>query len=474
MKKTLSLHAKQGDAFLSEATEILYGGAAGGGKSHVMRVAGISWCYDIPDLQVYIFRRTFPDLWKNHMEGPTGFPALLTEWINNGFVKINQQKNFIEFWNGSKIHLCSCQYEKDVIKYQGPEIHVLMIDELTQWIWSMYTYLRGRVRLGGLNLPEKYKGFFPRILCGANPGGVGHNSVKLAFIDLCQPMEIREMPKKEGGLKRQFIPALLEDNPTLMENDPDYEYRLEGMGDAALVKAMRWGLWDIVAGGALDDVWDALKHIIEPFDVPSTWRVDRSFDWGSSAPFSVGWWAESDGCEIELPNGKTKTYPRGTLFRIFEYYGWNGTPNQGLKMSAADVAKEIIDIEANSAVLKNLNVKPGPADTSIFDADDLGVSISDKMYDEGIDWEKADKRPGSRKVGLEDVRDRFKAGLVNPMEKPGLFVFNHCVQFIRTIPTLPRSQKDPDDVDTNVEDHIYDETRYRCATDKREEFHFKR
>src|SRR5690606_31152314 len=100
--------------------------------------------------------------------------------------------------------------------------------------------------------------------------------------------------RDEGGMMRQFIPALLEDNPTLQENDPDYETRLEGLGNAALVRAMRKGDWDIVSGGMFDDVWDRAVHVLKPFPVPDSWRVDRSCDWGSSKPFSFGWWAESD------------------------------------------------------------------------------------------------------------------------------------------------------------------------------------
>ena len=128
---TLELQPKQTRAFLSRGTEQLYGGAAGGGKSHLMRVAAISWCLAIPGLQVYIFRRTYPDLWQNHMEGPTGFPQILAEFSQSGICRIVDKE--IRFHNGSKIYLRHCQYPKDVLSYQGAEIHVLMIDELTQW-----------------------------------------------------------------------------------------------------------------------------------------------------------------------------------------------------------------------------------------------------------------------------------------------------------------------------------------------------
>ena len=306
------LQPKQGLAYKTIATELLYGGAAGGGKSHLMRIAAIMWCLAIPGLQVYIFRRKFPDLWKNHMEGPTAFPVMLAEYIEAGWCKINLSKNYIEFYNGSKILLCHCQHEKDMYDYQGAEIHVLMVDELTTFPEKVYRYLRGRVRLGGLQLPAGWRGMFPRIINSANPGGIGHNWVKMTFIDVQPEYEIRRMGKKEGGMVRQFIPARLEDNRALTANDPEYEDRLEGLGNEALVEAMRRGDWDIVAGGMFDDVWDRDKHIIRPFPIPSSWAIDRTFDWGSSKPFSVGWWAESDGTGATMADGTVRYFPRGS------------------------------------------------------------------------------------------------------------------------------------------------------------------
>ncbi len=448
----LKLQRKQTIAFQSSATEILYGGAAGGGKSYLMRVAAIIWCSLIPGLQVYVFRRLFTDLWKNHMEGPSGFPALLAPWVAAKLVKINFSDNSIEFWNKSKIFLCHCQYEKDVLKYQGAEIHVLLVDELTHFTDKIYRFLRGRVRLAGLTIPPQFKGMFPRIICGSNPGAIGHNWVKFAFIDNAKEYEIRRMPKTEGGMLRQFIPARLEDNPALVKSDPDYDERLEGLGDPELVRAMREGDWDIVAGGMFDDLWKRHKHVIEPFEIPSSWTIDRSFDWGSSAPFSVGWWAESDG--TKAPNGRT--YPRGTLFRIYEWYGWSGKPNVGCKMLAVEIARGILEREQEWGI----KAKPGPADSSIFDTDN-GVCIADDMADAGVRWTEADKSPGSRKNGAERLRKFLKAALQWPMESPGLFVFDRCTHFIRTVPVLPRDERHRDDVDTDAEDHVYDETRYK-------------
>ena len=209
----LNLHHKQSIALDTEATEVLYGGAAGGGKSHLIRVAAVIWCAAIAGLQVYLFRRVREDLLKNHMEGPKGFRSLLAPWVTCGFVRIVDDE--IRFWNGSRVYLCHCKDDKDIYKYQGAEIHVLLIDELTHFTDAMYRFLRNRVRMVGINLPANYKGRFPRILAGANPGNIGHLFVKRAFVDGAETYDIRQMSPEEGGMKRQFIPALLEDNPSM-------------------------------------------------------------------------------------------------------------------------------------------------------------------------------------------------------------------------------------------------------------------
>jgi hypothetical protein len=289
--------------------------------------------------------------------------------------------------------------------------------------------------------------------------------VKATFIDGAPPMGIVPQPKAEGGMKRQYIPAKLADNPTLLENDPDYGDRLEGLGNAALVKAMRDGDWNIVAGGMFDDVWSEAHHVLTPFQIPSSWRIDRAFDWGSSKPFSVGFWAESDGSEAIMADGTKRSFPRGTLFRIAEWYGWNGKPNEGLKMSDAGIADGIIKHQKDMGIQDR--IRPGPADSSIFDETN-GDSPAKIQERHGVRWNKADKSPGSRKRGWQLIRGRLQAAKADRMEEPGLFIFNTCRQFIRTFPVLPRSDRDPDDIDTDAEDHIADESRYRILEVKRE------
>ncbi|WP_298983454.1 terminase family protein [uncultured Roseibium sp.] len=463
----LQLFPKQTLAFTSLATEILYGGAAGGGKSHLMRVAAISWCVDIPGLNVYIFRRQHGDLFKNHMEGPSGFMALLGAWVEAGYVKINLSDNQIRFWNGSVIHLCHCQHEKDMIKYQGSEIHVLMIDELTHFTDKIYRFLRNRVRLAGLDVPQKYKGVFPRILCGSNPGGVGHTWVKATFIDPFKELEVNRVEDEEGGMLRQYIPAKMSDNPRLAIDDPDYEKRLKGLGDPALVKAMKDGDWNIALGAFFADVWKPGRIVLPWFKIPPTWRVDRSFDWGSSRPSATIWWAETDGTSVDVPGQGQFTFPRGSLIAIAEDYTWNGKPNEGLRLHSHELAKRIKEAEAKLSLPQRIS--PGPADNAINDVRD-GKSIASEMELSGVSWTKSDKSPGSRINGWDLMRKKLKnaaptddEGNPLPVEEPGLWVMDNCRHLIRTLPAIPADDKKPDDIDTDAEDHLADAARYRVT-----------
>ncbi len=448
---------------MSPATEILFGGAAGPGKSHLLRVAAIIWCNDIPGLQVYLFRRTYGELWDNHMTGPHSFPAMLAGWVDSGKCKIvDTDIRFLH--NGACIHLRHCQYEKNKYDYHGAEMHVLMVDELTTFPKSIYIYLRGRVRMIGIVVPRRWAGVFPRIVVGSNPGNVGHNWVKADFVNLGPG--VHKMGDDEGGMQRQFIPARMADNPDLLRDDPGYRMRLKGLGSPELVRALEEGDWDIVAGGAVDDVWDRSKHVVRPFRIPATWRVDRSFDWGSSRPFSVGWWVESDGTEATLADGRRRSWPRGTLFRVSEWYGWNGKPNEGCKLEDTEIGRGIAARE--KVLVQRLGIRTveaGPADSSIFDADPGKASIAkgiDQGYGRSGCFVRADKSPGSRTKRLAVLRRLLKAGLAERMEEPGIFFFDTCTEgAIRTVPTLPRDQLKPDDVDTNAEDHAFDDIGYR-------------
>ena len=450
----LNLHRKQHIALETDATEVLYGGAAGGGKSHLMRVAAIMWCAAIPGLQVYLFRRVREDLIKNHMEGPKGFRAVLAGWEQCKFVRIVDDE--IRFWNGSKIYLCHCKDAKDIYKYQGAEIHVLLLDELTHFTEEMYRFLRNRVRMVGVDVPAQYKGKFPRILAGANPGNIGHLFVKRTFVDGAETYDIRTMPALEGGMKRQFIPALLEDNPSMGADDPGYEMRLQGLGSKELVEAMRYGNWDVIEG-AFFDCWDAKRHVIKPFEIPKGWMRFRSGDWGSAKPFSFGWWAVvSDPYVAETRDGGKVTLPRGCMVRYREWYGAS-KPNEGLKLYAEAVADGILTREQKS------EVSYGVLDPAAF-SEDGGESIAARMGKKGVHFRPADNArvPGRGAMG---GWDQMRGRLVGDDDgNPMIVCFSNCHDSIRTIPALQHDKTRAEDLDSDMEDHAADEWRYACMS----------
>ena len=443
MNIDFNLHARQSDCFSSKATEILYGGAAGGGKSHCMRVLALYYAINVSNIQIYLFRRLSEDLKKNHLDGSSGFVAILGEMINRKLCSINYSTAQISFYNGSKIHLCHCQHEKDVIKYQGVEINVLLIDELTHFSEYIYKFLRGRVRLGGLNVPKNLIGNLPRIVAGSNPGGVGHEFVKSTFIDNKEPFTIYKTNDEEGGMTRQFIPAKLEDNPTMMDNDPSYKYKLLGLG-GALAKAMLDGDWEAIEG-AYFDTFDKNKHIIAPFNIPQHWHRVRGFDWGYSRPFCTLWAAVSDGSLVEI-DGVNRSLPPNSLVFYKEYYGTSGKANEGLKLTAGEIAHKIKDMDER--------VDDYVADPAIFDVS-IGTSINEQMNKFGIYWRPADNK---RVAGWQQMRERLKG------DKPLLYITTDCKNLIRTIPLMIYDKTKPEDLDTSLEDHALDTARYICMS----------
>lgn len=419
--------------------DVFYGGARGGGKTYGLLGDWIMHAHSYSEnARGIFFRRSFPELEEVQDQASKLYPALGATF--------NVSKRIWIFANRAQLKMRYLDRDADADKYQGHAYTWMAFDELTNWASAKpIDKLRACLRSGGAPIPKSFR-------ASGNPGGIGHNWVKGRYIDPAPPL--KPFFDVESDVWRVFIPSRLEDNAALLKNDPDYWKRVKAAtyGNDALERAWRYGDWDIVAGGMFDDLWRRDIHVIEPFDIPASWYVDRSFDWGSARPFSVGWWAESDG--TTAPNGRT--YPRGTLFRIREWYGWNGRPNEGCKMLAVSVADQIKEIEQGMPV----SVNPGPADDSIWDEEN-GNCIARDMAARGVMWTRAGKRPGTRKTGWEKLRTLLKASTELPMENPGIFIFSPCSQFTRTVPVLPRDEKQPDDVDTQAEDHVGDEVRYR-------------
>lgn len=480
----ISLHWKQGEAFKSCATELLYGGAAGGGKSHLMRCAAVLWCSEVCGLNVYIFRRVEDDLIKNHMEGPSGFRNMLAPWVQSGKAQILQTE--IRFWNGSKIFLCHCKDEAHRYKYHGAEIHVLMVDELTTFTEIIYRYLRFRLRMVGIKteqLPRHYRkgeigldgktvnpnNMFPRILCSSNPGNIGHNWVKRTFLECDSPTIPRRTEDAEGGLIRQYVPARLEDNPSMERDDPTYRQRMRGLGDPALVRAMESGDWNVLAGGFFPE-FTLEKHVLKSCTLPKEifTRHNTCTDWGSARPSSTGWYAiADDDWKTTGTLGNQILVPRGALVRYREWYTKKaGEDNKGQKLSVETWATGVLQRS------KEYPQRYGVVDTSMFD-EDGGPSLAERAMKVELNGVKLQLRPSDKRrlPGWDQLRARLigngeydeSTGRVE-VGDPMLFLMDNQPDAIRTIQSVQHDEDKPEDLNSDMEDHAVDEIRYQCMS----------
>ena len=451
------LYPKQQRALVTPANEILYGGAAGGGKSYLARVASIVYSLEVPGLITYLFRRTFKEVLANHVYTPGGYIEMLKDLIDSGDCVFSKSDFSFTFYNGSRIQLAHSQYESDIYTHQGAQIGFLIIDEATHFTPSMVRFIRSRVRLGSMNVPAQWKGLFPRILYTANPGGVGHHYFKSNFVDMGAG-HVFGAPEDEGSMRREYVPARLHDNKVLILNDPEYYQRLKGMGDTATVQAMLDGDWESLSSGGFADVWRAKYHVVKPFDIPHTWRIDRGYDYGSSNPAACCWFAESDGSDFIDADGNEAWVPAGSIFQIGELYFANKR-HEGLRLTATEQARRIKQQEQDEGLWGK--VEPGPADNSIFSSEPGHTTVAADMATMGVTFTRSNKAPGSRVQGVQLFRGRLEAATKRPMEKPGYFVFNTCYHTIRTLPNLENDEKNREDIDSHSEDHIWDVIRYK-------------
>lgn len=445
MPITLDLQPMQAQAFMTPATELLYGGAAGGGKSHLIRAAFIAWANMIPGLQLGLFRRMYPDLKANHLEGPTSFPALLAEQTKAGECRIVQGE--ITWSNGSRISLNHCQHEKDVFRYQGAEFHVLGFDELTHFTESQYRYLRGRLRMTGLKVPPHLARLFPRIISGSNPGGLGHTWVKEMFVNHGAG-KIHRTSAKEGGMLRQFIPAKLSDNAILTSSDPDYGNRLEGLGDPVLVQALRDGNWDVAAGAMYGSVWRKARHTCDPFAIPIDWDIWMGSDDGYEAPAACYWITQ---------NPQTKTFY--IIAELHKAHMLPGAFAEHIKRISAQIMRRISPTHCQPEG-PHTSFK-GSLDSAAFNDNGTGdIPRGNQLKALGIRFAPVEKWPGSRVHRAQMLHKLLAVNPDDPAGGPGVVFFNTCVEAIKHIPALPRDKNNIEDVDTDGNDHSYDGVTY--------------
>lgn len=314
-----------------------------------------------------------------------------------------------------------------------------------------------------------------------NPNGPGHNWVKRRFITVTERGKVVRTEVEIFNPQTQANDKVVKTQIAIFGSYRENKYlpagyvaELESIKDPNLRKAWLYGDWDVTAGGAVDDLWQSHIHVVPRFVIPPTWRLNRSYDDGSTHPFSVGWWAEADGTEatIVLKDGTEFSFcPQpGSLVQFFEWYGCqkdpvkgDWLPNKGLKMSAKEIAKGIKEREVSMMANGWISSQPwpGPADNRIRQVIDAELDTIEKiMSKEGVRWMESDKSSGSREIGLQLFRDRLENAVTR--EGPAIYFMRNCKASIEIIPTLPRDEKKIDDVDTTSEDHAYDMTRYRC------------
>lgn len=421
--------------------EALYGGAAGGGKSDALVIEALRQV-SVPYYKGLILRKTYPQLSELIDKSLNYYPQAYPK------ARYNASAHTWTFPSGAKILFGSMQYTKDRTRYQGQAYDFIAFDELTHFTYEEYSYLFSRNRPNG-------PGTRVYIRSTANPGGVGHGWVKERFVTAAPPMTTiyedvswRDPGGKEHTARqsRIFVPSSVFDNPALLGNDPDYVRRLASMPEAER-NALLYGDWDTFSGQVFtewrndsahyeDRRW---THVIKPFRVPESWRIWRSFDWGYARPFSVGWYAVDH---------------ERRMYRIRELYGCTGAPNVGVQWEPAKVAREIRRMEEEDPNLHGKKIF-GVADPAIWQSDGH-ESIGALMERERVYFEKGDH---SRLPGKMQVHHRLA---FDGDGVPMLYVFSTCKHFIRTVPNLVYDETDVEDIDTDGEDHIYDELRYVC------------
>ncbi len=419
------------------ANELLFGGARGGGKTDFLLAdfaADLAQGYGAAWRGI-LFRKTYPECDELILRSKEIYAACFPG------CNFHQQSKTWHFPCGGTLKIRALENESDADKYQGHSYTWIGWDELGNWPSpSAYMKLKACLR-SAATINGK------RIRATANPGGAGHHWVKQYFGIDQYPNGGVLIQEQQVASSRMFIKSRVFDNKILLRQDPFYVDRLKGVGSEGLVRAWLDGNWDVIAGAFFAE-WDAQHHVIQSFAVPAYWMRFLSFDWGSSSPFSAGWWAvASEDCALP---GTGKFLPRGSLVRYRELYG--STPSgEGLKLSAEEVASRILMQMGPSEKLTY-----AIADPSIFRVDG-GPSIAERMARKGLMFQPADN---ARIAGWDQLRARLRGDGRGPL----IYCFASCKDSLRTIPALMHDRNSSEDVDTNCEDHAADEWRYACMS----------
>lgn len=450
--------------------EVLLHGNRGGGKTDVLimdylQEVGVGHGIDYKGLLL--------------REATTELGDVITKtkkWIPRIFpsAKFNNQKKIWTFEDGETLWLNYARVPDDYEQYHGHEYPWIGWEELTNHPFdTLYLKLMSCNRSSNESIPRKY-----RSTC--NPSGPGHQWVKSRFIDKGLPeVVVREdvevtYPDAKGNdvteiftITRTHIQSFASENKALMKADPFYMAKIFELtkDNEMLRKAWIDGSWDLIIGGFFTDVWDKKVHILPTFKVPSSWKLVRSFDWGSSKPWAVTYGFESNGEQPDpdaLGGLEIPYMPKGTVIIPNEIYGWNGNVNEGDMATSQQIATRVLGVDNSLLTEYNARCIPGPADTSIWEVRD-GTSIGANLATYGCRWTKAYKGSGSRIAGWAIIRQMLGAAKRRELESPHLYFFAPAAHHIRTLPVMQRDKKKPEDIDTDLEDHCMDSLRYLLA-----------
>lgn len=423
----------------SPCFETLYGGAAGGGKTAALCAEAITSALEMPDVHVYIFRRTLKELKQSvyneimaqiarYQNLPDNRKAILPDG-RRLTITYNSQESLFKFSNGSFIQLAYLDSVADRYNYQSAEIHVLLIDELTHFLEDDYEYLKTRLR----------SATYPRcrVMASTNPGNIGHGWVKNRFIKSKDP-EIKLTPEKPyvdviTGMSRIFIPAKVDDHPsaTFKEN---YMRVLDAIPDDQLRAALRDGSWDVFEGQVYTE-WNKDLHTFE--NLPVNLDVCKKyigFDWGYNDYASAIWIAEAP----ESVDGVRHLYAYREIYERQKTPAW----------WAEQIAKIIEDEPIEYMILPH----------DCFSHLGGNQTIARTFSDYGIPHLRADSMSHAAKMHRQALLHQLFEISTDSM--PFLQIGVKCANTVRTIPDLPYSDTKPEEISDKSEDHAYDSLTY--------------
>ncbi len=411
--------------------DVLYGGAAGGGKSYALLADALRYAHN-PNHRGLLLRRTLGELTELIDKSRQLYLKAFPEAV------FRESKSTWIFPSGATILFSYLDRDTDVTRYQGQSFNWIAIDEITHYptpyVWE---YLRSRLRTTDQSI-------IPYMRCTANPGGVGGWWVKKMYIDPTKsntPFWARDVetnkilrygstnPDKAGRplFQRRFIPARLTDNPYFIASG-EYEAMLNSLPEVERRRLLE-GDWDVTDGAAFAE-FDRSRHVVEPFEIPRSWSRIRAADYGYSSPSCVLWGA------IDFD---------GNLWIYRELYGKGFTGEQ--------LAERILELEYDDPTIQTAVL-----DESCFSRTGHGLSIAESMNRLNLRFMASNR---DRLAGKIEMHKRLGN---NDLDEPRLRIFNNCTHLIRTLPTLPLSKTNPEDVDTKADDHAYDALRYMCMT----------